>query len=364
MVISGRQMVRIRSRNGTAHRAGAWRTVAALGLLSMAACGRSEEPAAEARLPPLRLDPAAVTVSGISAGGYMAGQFHVAHSVLVQGAGILAAGPYLCAEGSIRHGLGRCMKGDEEIPTARLLESTSQLALDGAIDPISALATDRVWIFHGAADSIVRAPVVDALEAFYRALVEPRQVVRVEHPRAGHTFPARDATLADCAATESPFVGNCDFDGARTLLEHLYGPLDDGGESRPDGLAEFDQRPYATAAGSGGLAERGWLYVPASCTAGATAACRLHVVFHGCKQGESFVGNQFVQRAGYLGVAEANRVVLLFPQIESSFQPLNPQGCWDWWGYEGESYATQAGPQVRAVRGMIADLLGETSAAR
>ena len=73
--------------------------------------------------------------------------------------------------------------------------------------------------------------------------------------------------------------------------------------------------------------------------------------------------NQFVQRAGYLEVAATNRVVLLFPQIEPSFQPLNPNGCWDWWGYEGEAYATQAGPQVRAVRGMIADLLGKPAAA-
>ena len=47
-----------------------------------------------------------------------------------------------------------------------------------------------------------------------------------------------------------------------------------------------------------------------------------------------------------------------------SFQPLNPNGCWDWGGYEGEAYATQAGPQVRAVRSMIADLLGEPAAAR
>ena len=82
-------------------------------------------------------------------------------------------------------------------------------------------------------------------------------------------------------------------------------------------------------------------------------------MFHGCKQGASFVGDQFVRRAGYLEIAESNRVVLLFPQIEPSFQPLNPNGCWDWWGYEGEAYATQAGPQVRAVRSMIADLLGE-----
>lgn len=339
--------------------------VAALGLMATAACGRSEEPPATgARLPQLPLDPAAVTVSGISAGGYMAVQFHVAHSSLVQGAGVLAAGPYLCAEGSIQKGLGRCMKGDEEIPTARLVELTTQLAREKAIDPIDDLAGDRAWIFHGAADSVVRAPVVDALEAYYRSLVEPRHVVRVEHPEAGHTFPARDATLAACAATESPFVGNCDFEGARALLEHLYGPLDPGGTPDAAALAEFDQRPYAAAAASDGLAERGWLYVPASCRPGAGPVCRLHVVFHGCKQGASFVDDRFVRLSGYLEIAETNRFVLLFPQVEPSFQPLNPNGCWDWWGYESEAYATQAGPQVRAVRGMIADLLGEPAAGR
>jgi poly(3-hydroxybutyrate) depolymerase len=340
------------------------RVVVAVGIMAMAACGHTEEPAATAaRLPQLPLEPAAVTVSGISAGGYMAVQFHVAHSALVRGAGIVAAGPYLCAEGSLRHALGRCMQGDEEIPIARLLETTSQLGLDGALDPIAGLADDKVWIFHGAADPVVRAPVVDALEAYYRALVTPEQVARIEHPQAGHTFPTRDSAAPACAASESPFVGNCGLDGARALLEHLYGPLVGGNDSHPDGLVEFDQRPYAASSGSAALAEQGWLYVPAACQADAAAACRLHVVFHGCKQGASFVGDQFVRRAGYLEVAESNRVVLLFPQVEPSFQPLNPNGCWDWWGYEGEAYATQSGPQVRAVRSMIADLLGEPRAA-
>ncbi len=32
------------------------------------------------------------------------------------------------------------------------------------------------------------------------------------------------------------------------------------------------------------------------------------------------------------------------------FMPLNPQGCWDWWGYTGSDYATQNGLQIRAVK--------------
>ena len=351
-------------RKNTAGMARARYVAVALGMLAATACGREATTATqETRLSPRPIDPAGVTVSGASAGGYMAGQFHVAHSDLVQGVAIIAAGPYRCAEGSLRHGLGRCMKGDEEIPTARLLEETSRLALDGAIDPIAGLADDRVWIFHGAADPFVGVAVADALETYYRALVTPDAVVRVEHPRAGHTFPTADPTAPACTAVEEPYIGNCGLDGARALLGHLYGELADGRAPRPAGLVEFDQRPYAAAAGSAGLADRGWLFVPEDCQAGEETRCRLHVVFHGCKQGGSFIGDAFIRRSGFLEVAEANRIVLLFPQVQPSFQPLNPNGCWDWWGYEGEDYATRSAPQMKAVRAMVGDLLGEARAA-
>ena len=55
------------------------------------------------KLPPLPgLDRTAITVSGLSSGGFFAHQFHVAFSSLVKGAGILAGGPYGCVE-SIRN---------------------------------------------------------------------------------------------------------------------------------------------------------------------------------------------------------------------------------------------------------------------
>jgi poly(3-hydroxybutyrate) depolymerase len=337
------------------------RTLVALGMLALASCDGSDKSAADDRLARRSIDPKAVTVSGISSGGYMAVQFQVAHSNLVQGAGVVAAGPYLCAEGTMRHALGRCLKGDEEIPPTALIETTSQLALAGTIDPIAGLAQDRVWVFHGAADPFIGTGVVDALVTYYEALVEPANIVRIEHPEAGHTFPTRDASAPACAVSESPYLANCGLDGAHSLLAQLYGDLAPSRPARASSLVEFDQRPYAAAAGSAAFDDRGWLYVPEACAAGAKPACRLHVVFHGCRQGASFVGDAFVRRSGYLDAAEANRIVLLFPQLEPSFQPLNPQGCWDWWGYEGQAYATQRSPQVRAVRVMIADLIGEAN---
>src|SRR6188472_2485611 len=92
---------------------------AMLAVLLLTACGQrnaQSAPPDDDRLAALPVARDSVTVSGISAGGYMAVQFHVAHSALVHGAGVIAAGPYYCAENSMRHALGRCMKGDSDIP--------------------------------------------------------------------------------------------------------------------------------------------------------------------------------------------------------------------------------------------------------
>ena len=323
----------------------------------VAACGKPS--ARTNRLGALPLDPASVTVSGLSAGASMATQFHVAHSSLVSGAALVAGAPYYCSGGSIRNSLGRCMKADEPIPTAELVELTSRLALEGSIDPIAGLANDRVWIFRGGLDPYVQKPVADAVEIYYQALVNPANIARVELDRAGHTFPSARADAKACDVTEPPFVGKCDFDGAGTLLGHLYGKLGEGRAPAQGELREFDQKPYAKASGSAALADRGLLFVPKSCSGGDRPRCRLHVVFHGCKQGASLVGREFVLGSGYLEAAAANDIVLLFPQIEPSHRPLNPMGCWDWWGYEGENFSVKDGLQIKAVRLMIGDLLGE-----
>ncbi|MGK0371687.1 MAG: hypothetical protein ACJAW1_001930 [Glaciecola sp.] len=43
-------------------------------------------------------------------------------------------------------------------------------------------------------------------------------------------------------------------------------------------------------------------------------------------------------------------MVVLYPQVKKSmFMPLNPQGCWDWWGYTDENYANKKGPQIKAI---------------
>ncbi len=63
-------------------------------------------------------------------------------------------------------------------------------------------------------------------------------------------------------------------------------------------------------------------------------------------------GTTFVKNAGYDRVAANNNIVVLFPQAVS-IPAVNPNGCWDWWGYTDRHYADRQGVQIRALRGMV-----------
>ena len=67
-----------------------------LAALLLALALRTEATSAP-RLPAFQADLGQTTVSGLSSGAYMAGQFAVIHSSLVTGAAIIAGGPYYCA---------------------------------------------------------------------------------------------------------------------------------------------------------------------------------------------------------------------------------------------------------------------------
>mmetsp|Transcript_36359 Transcript_36359/g.55832 ORF Transcript_36359/g.55832 Transcript_36359/m.55832 type:complete len:85 (-) Transcript_36359:556-810(-) len=49
------------------------------------------------------------TVSGLSSGGFMAVQLHVAYSDVFKGAGIFAGGPFYCAQDKEMTALTTCM---------------------------------------------------------------------------------------------------------------------------------------------------------------------------------------------------------------------------------------------------------------
>ena len=57
----------------------------------------------------MQLDPTGTTVSGVSSGAYMAVQLHIDNSRSIIGAGVVAGGPYFCAEGQLLTALNRCI---------------------------------------------------------------------------------------------------------------------------------------------------------------------------------------------------------------------------------------------------------------
>lgn len=55
---------------------------------------------------------------------------------------------------------------------------------------------------------------------------------------------------------------------------------------------------------------------------------------HGCSQIIEFMGTQFVEFSGYNEIAELNKIIVLYPEIErSEIWPSNHNSCWDTWGY-------------------------------
>lgn len=300
------------------------------------------------------------TVSGLSSGGYMAVQFHVSHSSIVRGAGVIAGGPFGCAEGNVERALGPCMEGTPD--ALALAERLAAEARAGHIDAPDNLAGHPVWLFSGSNDGVVRRPVVRALEAFYRRFAPASRIFLQDSHAAGHVFPTR-AVAAPCGETGGTFLANCGYDAAGELLQQLYGRLSPPtpGVAPAGRLVEFDQRPFiAGSQRASGLSDRGFLFLPQRCESG--EACRIHVAFHGCRQNAATIDRAFVEQAGYNAWAAANGIAVLYPQTMSTWgMPFNPKGCWDWWGYTGATYATKAGAQVSAVRAMLGQLASPRS---
>ena len=339
----------------------------------------------------LLLDPASVTVSGLSSGGFFAHQFHVAFSQSVAGAAVLAGGPYGCVEvidnpvwpfgkmDRVSAAMVACTNyfgsrfwgvrpNPPRADDARQLIDTAYRA--GDIDDPAHLADDRVWLFRGELDEVVPAAVADALADLYRRLGVDGNALHLEsgNPErpANHGFPVKsfagESRFAprDCAERALPFVIECGYDAAGLLLEHLYpeGFVPEPVDAHDAGsLHAFDQTEFFQSSRTAGLSGVGYIYVPEACR---SSDCRLHVAFHGCRQnadaqGEDRIHDDFVRDAGYNRWAGANGIVVLYPQATEAAG--NPRACWDFWGYSGEGWRTRDGIQMHAVRSLVERLL-------
>jgi poly(3-hydroxybutyrate) depolymerase len=345
--------------------------------------------ATQTRLPTFaKLDRNAITVSGLSSGGFFAHQFHIAYSKLVNGAGIIAGGPYGCVENianpywpfwpldrmsaaavACTHYYGDRFYGLR--PAGPKLEDSIEFVRkarrDGIIDDPGNLADDRVWLFRGGKDGIVPKGTVSALKALYEALGIRGPRLRLEERPANHGMPViavpRESRFPrrGCDEHRPPFIIECGYEAAEQLLAHLYAGSFEAVPKDPHQngtLVAFDQTEFFGADARTSLSGVGYFYVPTRCR---EQGCRLHVAFHGCRQNADSqdaerIHDDFVRDAGYNRWAVANNLVVLYPQTTRS--GANPNACWDFWGYSGSDYHGQKGRQMRVVRALVDRLLG------
>ncbi|MEC5215884.1 poly(3-hydroxybutyrate) depolymerase [Actimicrobium sp. GrIS 1.19] len=303
-------------------------------------------------LPKYNVGFADVSVSGISSGGYMAAQLHVAYSKTIRkGAGIIAGGPVYCSQGNALIATGPCTADTASRNLPYLMSVVNTWSGNGYIDPIANLAGSKVYLFSGTLDSVVRQPVMNDLNTMYASYVGAANITYKNNIAAEHAVPT-DSSGNACNVKGSPYINNCNLDTAGDMLKWMYGPLNAKNAAALTGsFINFDQRAFWGNADptNHGMANDGWAYVPASCAAG--QSCKLHVALHGCLQNVATVGSQFYKNAGYNKWADTNNMIVLYPQANST--AANPNGCWDWYGYDDVNFPGKSGGQMVALKTMV-----------
>ena len=324
-----------------------------------------------------------ITTSGLSSGAFAAVQLHVAFSSRVAGAGVIAGGPFFCAQDNLPTALSACMKTPALISVPELVQITRNTQLTGTIDATRNLAGSRVFVFSGLNDTVVVQGVGEKLVEYYESFhANVSKEFRVEAEHAMPLGPGSwDGAGANCLFLGSPYMNRCGYDGAAALLDVVVGGVPrpaggvlgqrggagagarggggggGGGRSNPtsSNLRTFDQLKFLPVLArpdpaSIGMGDHGFLYVPPKCEV-AGAKCHLHVAFHGCLQSVDEVGMDFADHAGYNECRDD--LVVLYPQARKAPLLGNPKGCWDWWGYTGTAYASQIGTQPASVWRMV-----------
>ena len=118
-------------------------------------------------LPQLGASATEVTVSGMSSGGFMTVQMHTIYSDFFKGAGIVAGGPYHCADFGVQW--TNCTIYPENLNVTDLIQKVKNNAASTEFpisDPVN-LANQPVWMQSGVLDTIVYPPVMDKLYQIY-----------------------------------------------------------------------------------------------------------------------------------------------------------------------------------------------------
>ena len=292
----------------------------------------------------------------------MAVQMHVAHSSIMRGVGVIAGVTYDCANSRLTLASQRlmqglmCLEGSVDYASASITRTADAAGTPGAIDdPAINLPQQKVWLFSGYNDGSVRRGAMDAVDQYYQHYVKAGNVFYQIDNHAPHAL-ITDGYGGPCLGVNVKYINNCNYDAAGHLLEHIYGSLNPPSSNASSGsILAFDQREFVAGGNSHsiGLADTGYVYVPNSCNP--ATPCRVHVVFHGCKQYAGKVGDAVYKHGGYNKWASTNKLIVLYPQTASVGS--NPDGCFDWWGLgdplSASDFARKTGQQISAFKKML-----------
>lgn len=336
------------------------------------------------------------SISGLSSGAFMTVQLHLAHSASFAGAGIIAGGPFRCAETyrrndymtaddvRIENSLYICMNPliPQTAPDAKRLAQMAKDAFkDKLIDDWTNLADDRLYIFTGSADEVVYSDVVERTRQFYETLgVKSDNIRFVGDVPAGHCIVTKNPEDSALNTNQPPYINQGSLIQSHDILHYIYRDLQPAAEHSKGELIRFEQGPFVgTDTDKSSMSEFGYVYIPSNVLAGKVQEPRVHIVLHGCKQGYNYrdfvsgradianrppYGNRYITTTGYNEIGESNDIIMLYPQAEGIDNDAiqNPEGCWDWWGYTDDvsqsPYYSRNAIQIRAIHAMLERLCG------
>ena len=241
----------------------------------------------------------------------------------------------------------QCMYAALPIDLDSLQQTLQQYASQNVIDPIANIKNHKVFMFSGTSDNTVNPSVMKALFEQYRKLGVPAANINATFTvPAGHAWITNDYGN-DCSITQSPWINNCNFPGGQRVLGAIYGNVTVG-KAQDSNLFTYDQ---SNSFSGTDMDSKGYIYIPTACQQ--NTQCKIHVSFHGCEQGASYVQEQFVQHTGLNEVAERSNIIVVYPQVSSGQMFSNPNGCWDWFAYSGQNFANKQGSQMAAVANLV-----------
>jgi len=294
------------------------------------------------------IDTTKTAVVGISSGGFMDVQMHIAFSKTFHYSATYAGGVFDCAADSLTTAEIDCMDGlGSELSASESYVSSASSG--GTIDNVSNLSGQKAYLWSGTSDTTVKQAGMNDLNSEFGHYSVSTKYDNSYAAQHGWESPYGEVA---CGTGASPYMINCsNYDSEQTWMSYFYGTLNAKNTGTLGGtLINFNQTPYG--GGSNSLDTNGYIFVPSACASG--TQCKLILALHGCVQGQAQIGTKFISESGIDQWADTNNMVVLYPYaVESSSSPSNPNGCWDWWGYTNSSYSLQSGVQMQFLYNMV-----------